>query len=67
MVDTGKLLGYLELYGFRTQVSPCAETVEDIVKLDAGPGAGIDDGLHNLPELLQEADYPVVCVTLGDQ
>ena len=43
------------------------EHTEDIVELYAGPEAGINYSLHDLPERLQEA-YPLgVCVTLGDQ
>ena len=67
MVNTGKLLGYLDLNGCCSLASTCAEPVEDIVELDAGSEVGINNGLHNLPEHLQEA-YPLgVCVSLGDQ
>ena len=41
--------------------------MEDTVKLDAGPEAGIDNNLYHLPDFLQEADPPGVCVSLGYQ
>ena len=41
--------------------------MEDIVELYAGPEVGINHGLHNLPEHLQEANTPGVCVTFGYQ
>ena len=41
--------------------------MEGIVKLDADQEAGINDGLHDLPERLQEAKAPGVCASIGDQ
>ena len=41
--------------------------MEDIVKLDADPEEGIDDGLKKLTHRLQKVDPPGVCVSLGDQ
>ena len=67
MVNVGKLLSYLDLHVHLTRASPCVEPMEDIVTLDAGPEAGIDDGLHNHPEHLQEANPPGVCVSLRDK
>ena len=52
MVNTGKLLLYLELHGHRLCDFTCTEPMEYIVKLDDGTEAGIDYGLHNHPEHL---------------
>ena len=41
--------------------------MENIVKMDAGPEAGIDNDLHDLSECLQEANLPGICVSLGYQ
>ena len=35
--------------------------------MDTGPEAGINYGIHDLPESLQEAYTPGACVTLGDK
>ena len=37
------------------------------MKLDDGPEAGIDNNLYHLPDCLQEAEPPGVCVSLGYQ
>ena len=62
MFDTRKLLGKLEINGSRPHDYPCAEPVEYILKLDAGPEVSINDGLHKLLKHLQKADPPGVCV-----
>ena len=49
LVGAGKILDELEFHGRSTCASPHAELVEEIVKLDAVPEAGIYDGIHDLP------------------
>ena len=67
MVDAGNILSKIDINCRRPCDSPRAEPVENTLKLDAGPEAGIDDGLHDLLEHLQKSDPQGVCVSLGNK
>ena len=49
LINVGKILGDIDIHGCRPHASPHTEPVEDIMKLDYGPEAGINDGIHELP------------------